>query len=334
MTHKLYESEVDHVFEKIKVFLYRISTEKSFQLRKFGRILQYLISISSTIYGLTGFGSTIIYSQKYLNLSKIINSSSELIRIDPTKSEKYYNFEYPEIISDVVQELGVGFKNWIGFIQFISIMLYFLSSTSYFLDRYYFIRKNKPNEYLEAVSGTSGVQYNRDAILECLYRDIGIKHFIGFISPGLFCAICIVLICIPNQFWSSDFEFDYTNLGIYLVFSGDNYVIGQLSMFVFTLILPFLLSLFYSLIIIFKTNRKSTIVDIAFKKSEMYAMVRHRTIGMTIQICLILLSTTINIVQIVISNKFESVFCFDKTQIWLRLIQIFIISVPIGCKLT
>ena len=64
----------------------------------------------------------------------------------------------------------------------------------------------------------------------------------------------------------------------------------------------------------------------------MYAAVRHRTIGMTIQICLILLSTTVNIVQIVKSNKFESVFCFDPTHIWLRLIHIFIISVPLGCK--
>jgi len=167
-----------------------------------------------------------------------------------------YNIQYPIIVSNTVSSFGY-LTELIGIIQFVALMLYYLSSTSYYLDRYYFIRKDKPNELLEAVAAT-GETHNPNFILDCLYQDIKKKHMIGFMMPGLICCICIIEICIPNSFWTASLQFDYTNLGIYLVFAGRYAQIGTIAMFIFTLILPFILSILYSLVIFCKTQSSLT----------------------------------------------------------------------------
>jgi len=53
-------------------------------------------------------------------------------------------------------------------------------------------------------------------------------------------------------------------------------------------------------------------------------------IGMSIQILIIILSTFINVLSIIKSYTIEYNFCENKFQIWLRLIQALLISIPIG----
>jgi hypothetical protein len=279
--------------------------------------------MSSTMYGLCCFGSTIIYSEKFLRLENSEKNSSEFLTYNRSDN---YNIEYPIVVANTISGFGY-LTELIGIIQFVALMLYYLSSTSYYLDRYYFIRKDKPNELLEALGETD----NPTVILDCLYQDIKKKHMIGFMTPGLICCICIIGICIPNSFWTASIQFDYTNLGIYLVFAGRYAQIGTIAMFIFTLILPFILSILYSLVIFCKTQSSAhSQSNLKFKETEIYKAVRHRMIGMSIQIVIIILSTFINVLSIIKSYSIEFNFCEDKFQIWLRLIQALLISIPIG----
>jgi len=276
------------------------------------------------MYGLCCFGSTIIYSEKFLRLENSEKNSSDFVTYNGSDN---YNIEYPIVVANTISGFGY-LTELIGIIQFVALMVYYLSSTSYYLDRYYFIRKDKPNELLEAVA-TVGETNSR--ILDCLYQDIKKKHMVGFMMPGFICSMCVIGICFPNSFWTASLQFDYTNLGIYLVFTGSHRLAGTIAMFIFTLILPFILSILYSLIIICKTQSSAHIKsNLKFKDSEIYKAVRHRMIGMSIQIFLIISSTLINIISIYKSNTFEYNFCENKFQIWLRLIQTILISVPIG----
>ena len=116
--------------------------------------------------------------------------------------------------------------------------------------------KNKPNEILEALRKE---QFDEDMILDLFYNDINQRHMKGFLLPGSISLICLCLTIFQKELFDFfDFKFNlifqYSTLSIGLASEGDDKILGQIAIFTFFLILPFLLSMIFSLIIFFKTQ--------------------------------------------------------------------------------
>ena len=131
------------------------------------------------------------------------------------------------------------------------LILYYIINLVYFF-RYYFqknvlLRDRTAIEQVieEAKKRRSIKEEELKTIRKTIFRKISIQQFLRLCLPGCFLAVLVIVLCSIKCPFSSRFEFDYTNMGVYLIFFGNDRRVGSYILVILMLLLPLTLTLAY-----------------------------------------------------------------------------------------